>query len=522
MVVGAGGAGLRAAIEAKAKGARTAVVCKSLLGKAHTVMAEGGVAAALAVTFPEDTWRVALPRHDARRQVPQQLAHGADPRAGGARARPRARGVGRRVRPHARRPHRPAPVRRAHLLAPRAHGRPHRPRDDPHAPGPRGRTRGSTSSWRRRSPTCSCTGGAIAGAARLLPRTRASSSSSAARAVVLATGGIGKAWTVTSNSWEYTARRAGPRLPRRRRPHRLRVRAVPPDGDGVAAEHPRRAGHRGRARRGRHPPERDGRAVHVPLHARDVPRRVRRDEEECRRWVEGDRKKNRRPPELLTRDVVARAIRDEVREGRGSPHGGVFLDISYRARRVHQEEAPVDVPPVQGAGDVDITKEPMEVGPTMHYHMGGVRVNAETAQSTVPGLFAAGEVAGGDARREPPGRQLALRPPRLRPPRGPSAAELRREAARRPASRRAEVEARDRELTSRRSSATRGDPPLRGARAAPEGHERRRRHRARRGRPRDGRRASSARWRRSARDRAAPPATACSTPAGTSRSTCAT
>jgi succinate dehydrogenase / fumarate reductase flavoprotein subunit len=119
------------------------------------------------------------------------------------------------------------------------------------------------------------------------------------------------------------------------------------------------------------------------------------NEDECRRWVEGDRKNNRRPPELLTRDVVARAIRDEVRQGRGSPHGGVFLDISYRPAEYVMRKLPSMYHQFKELGDVDITKEPMEVGPTMHYHMGGIRVDAETAMSTVPGLFAAGEVAAG-------------------------------------------------------------------------------------------------------------------------------
>ncbi len=139
-------------------------------------------------------------------------------------------------------------------------------------------------------------------------------------------------------------------------------------------------------------------------------------EEEADAWYD-DHINNRRTPDLLPRDEVARAINSEVKAGRGSPHGGVFLDIaSRRTPEYIRRRLPSMYHQFMELAGVDITAEPMEVGPTCHYMMGGVRVDAETQAATVPGLFAAGEVAGRHARREPPGRQLALGPHRLRPP----------------------------------------------------------------------------------------------------------
>ena len=129
---------------------------------------------------------------------------------------------------------------------------------------------------------------------------------------------------------------------------------------------------------------------------------------------EGRETDARRPPELSTRDNVARAIYTEVREGRGSPHGGVFLDISYLPPDHVRRKLPSMYDQFKELADVDITAGPMEVGPTTHYVMGGIRVDAETGTTTVPGLFAAGEVVGRDARREPPRRQLAVGPAGVR------------------------------------------------------------------------------------------------------------
>ena len=141
-------------------------------------------------------------------------------------------------------------------------------------------------------------------------------------------------------------------------------------------------------------------------------------DEEAARWVtalsEGRETDARRPPELSTRDNVARAIYTEVKEGRGSPHGGVFLDISYLPPETVRRKLPSMYEQFKELADVDITTGPMEVGPTTHYVMGGIRVDAETGATTVRGLFAAGEVGRRDARREPAGRQLAVRPARVR------------------------------------------------------------------------------------------------------------
>ena len=217
-----------------------------------------------------------------------------------------------------------------------------------------------------------------------------------ARAVVLATGGTGKAWRITSNSWEYTgdghalAYHAGADL------IDMEFQQFHPTGmlwprsvrgtlvtEGVRGE--------GGILRNS-----DGKRFMFEY----IPDLFKEDtadtEEESQRWVRGDRKNNRRPPELLTRDIVARAIKKEVEQGRGSPRGGAFLDIaSQRSAEYIKKKLPSMYHQFMKLADVDITKEPMEVGPTCHYAMGGVRVDAETAASTVAGLYAAGEVAGG-------------------------------------------------------------------------------------------------------------------------------
>ena len=203
IVIGAGGAGLRAAIEAAAQGVSVGLICKSLLGKAHTVMAEGGIAAAMGNVWPRGQLAGPLPRHHARRQDAQQLAHGPAARPGGARAGAGAGALGGPVRSHQGRADLPARLRRPPLRAAGPRGRPHRPGDDPHAPVPRHPPGHRRLHGVQRSSACS----------RTAIGSRAPSATGArtarcvvfkAKAVVLATGGIGKAWKVTSNSWEYT------------------------------------------------------------------------------------------------------------------------------------------------------------------------------------------------------------------------------------------------------------------------------------------------------------------------------
>ena len=259
----------------------------------------------------------------------------------------------------------------------------------------------------------------------------------------------------------------------------------------------------------------------------DIPENYRSqtasDEEEGWRYTQGD-KSARRPPELLTRDHVARCIRREVREGRGSPHGGVFLDISWISKKLQNAEEHIKrkLPSMyhqfKELADIDITKEPMEVGPTTHYVMGGVLVDADTQMSSVPGLFAAGECAAGHQRRQPPGRQLALGPAGVR--------QARRRPRRRVHPRRGSPAARARRRAGRGRGA-RGAGAVRPARrraalcrpARPAGADAgQRRHRA--DRERDVARARGDR-RRCARAPRAPasPAIATTIPAGTPRST---
>ncbi|MEE3218802.1 MAG: FAD-binding protein, partial [Planctomycetota bacterium] len=220
------------------------------------------------------------------------------------------------------------------------------------------------------------------------------------KAVILATGGIGRCWEITSNSWEYTA--DGHAMAMWAGADLIDVEFVqfhptgmvwPPSVKGTLITE----GVRG-----------EGGVLLNNEHKRfmfdNIPEMFQGEfadsQEEATRWVEavvaGRRPDARRPPELLTRDVVARAIRREVREGRGSPHGGVFLDIaSRRSPSEIKKKLPSMYHQFKELADVDITTDPMEVGPTCHYTMGGVRVDAETQESTVPGLFAAGEVGGG-------------------------------------------------------------------------------------------------------------------------------
>ena len=393
VVVGAGGAGLRAAIEASARGARTALVCKSLLGKAHTVMAEGGIAAALGNVYAEDNWRV----------------HFRDTMRGG-----KLLGNWRMAQIHAQE----APERVLELeewgalfdrttdgrILQRDFGG-HRYARLAHVGDRTGlemiRTLQHHAVHRGIDVFMECTvtrllkdGDRIAGAFGYW-RESGRFVIFRAPAIVLATGGIGKAFRITSNSWEYTgdghalALWAGADL--------IDMEFVqfhptgmvwPPSVRGILVTE----GVRG-----------DGGVLQNSAGERFMFRYISEmfraetaeTEEEADRWYT-DKKNARRTPDLLPRDEVARAINTEIKEGRGSPHGGVYLDIASRRDAEYvKRRLPSMYHQFIELADVDITKEPMEVGPTCHYMMGGVRVDADTQASTVPGLFAAGEVAGG-------------------------------------------------------------------------------------------------------------------------------
>jgi succinate dehydrogenase / fumarate reductase flavoprotein subunit len=392
VVVGAGGAGLRAAIEATDRGARTALVCKSLLGKAHTVMAEGGIAAAMGNVYPEDNWRVhfrdtmrggkmlnswrmaQLHAQEAPDRVYELEEWGAlfdrtaDGRIlqrdfGGHRFA-RLAHVGDRTGLEMIRTLQHRAVASGvevfmectvtHLLT-----------DD-------GRIAGAVAYWRE--------------SGRLVVFR--------AKAVVLATGGIGKAWQVTSNSWEYTgdghalALWAGADLVDMEFVQFHPTGMVwPPSVRGILVTE----GVRGDGGVLRNAEGRRFMFDHIPEMFRSE---TAETEEEADRWY--DDKSVRRTPDLLPRDEVARAINTEVKEGRGSPHGGVFLDIASRRDAEYiKRRLPSMYHQFKELADVDITREPMEVGPTCHYVMGGVRVDPDTQAATVPGLFAAGEAAGG-------------------------------------------------------------------------------------------------------------------------------
>ena len=403
LVVGAGGAGLRAAIAASAAGARTGVVCKSLLGKAHTVMAEGGVAAALANVDERDGWRVhfadtmrggqylndwrmaELHAREAPDRVRELEAWGALfdrtddgrilQRNFGGHAYPRLAHVGDRTGLEMIRTLQDHGVHRGiefhmevtifRILT---------------ADGPAGQGR-----------VCGAFG---------YDRERGRFHVYEANAVVLATGGIGRAYRITSNSWEYTgdghalAYEAGADL--------IDMEFVqfhptgmvwPPSVRGILVTE----GVRGE---GGILVNSEGRRFmfdEIPPLYRD---QTADSPEEGWRYTQGD-KDARRPPELLTRDHVARCIVREVKEGRGSPHGGVYLDIAWIKEKLPDAEERImkKLPSMyhqfKELADLDITEQPMEVGPTTHYVMGGIRVDAESQRSTVPGLYAAGECAAG-------------------------------------------------------------------------------------------------------------------------------
>jgi succinate dehydrogenase / fumarate reductase flavoprotein subunit len=398
LVIGAGGAGLRAAIAASAAGVSVGVVCKSLLGKAHTVMAEGGIAAALANVDERDGWKV----------------HFADTMRGGQYLND-----WRMAELHARE----APARVAELEAWGAlfdrtdDGRILQRNFGGHAyprlahVGDRtglemirtlqdhGVHRGIDFHMEVTITRLLEDDGRIAGAFGY-DRERGRFSIFRAGAIVLATGGIGRAYKITSNSWEYTgdghtlAYDAGAELQDMEFVQFHPTGMVwPPSVRGILVTE----GVRGEGGVLRNSEGRRFMFDDIPALYTD---QTAADEDEGWRYVRGDRAA-RRPPELLTRDHVARMILREVREGRGSPHGGVFLDIAWIEERLSDAAAHIrrKLPSMyhqfKQLADLDITRAPMEVGPTTHYAMGGVRVDGETQMTSVPGLFAAGECASG-------------------------------------------------------------------------------------------------------------------------------
>ncbi len=398
LVIGAGGAGLRAAIEASAAGCSVGMVCKSLLGKAHTVMAEGGVAAALANVDDRDNWKV----------------HFTDTMRGGQYVN-----NWRMAELHAKEA--PARVRELEAwgavfdrtkdgrILQRNFGGHKYPRLA-HVGDRTGlemiRTLQDHGVHQGIEVFMECTilrllkdGDRVVGAFGYY-RERGRFVTFHARAVVLATGGIGKAYKITSNSWEYTgdghslAYHAGAELVDMEFVQFHPTGMVwPPSVRGIlVTEGVRGEGGVLKNRQGER------------FMFKDIPELYRHqtadNAEEGWRYTQGD-KNARRPPELLTRDHVARCIVREVREGRGSPHGGVFLDIAWIREKLPnsaehiKRKLPSMYHQFKELGNIDITREPMEVGPTTHYVMGGVRVDGDTQMSTVPGLFAAGECAGG-------------------------------------------------------------------------------------------------------------------------------
>jgi succinate dehydrogenase / fumarate reductase flavoprotein subunit len=398
VIIGAGGAGLRAAIEASAAGAKTALVCKSLLGKAHTVMAEGGVAAALANLDDRDKWEVhfrdtmkggkylnqwrmaQIHAQESPRRVRELEEWGAVfdrtrdgrilQRNFGGHSYPRLAHVGDRTG--------------LELI---------RTLQD------RGVHQGIDVFMEYTMRSLLLDDGRVAGCFGY-ERESGRFVVFQSKSIVLATGGIGRCWEVTSNSWEYTA--DGHAMAMWAGAELIDMEFIqfhptgmvwPPSVKGTLITE----GVRGE---GGILTNNEGKRFMFD----NVPEMFQGDyaetEQEATDWVNsviaGEKAQCRRPPELLTRDVVARAIRREVRAGRGSPHGGVFLDIaSRRTADAIKKKLPSMYHQFKELADVDITTDPMEVGPTCHYTMGGVRVDPDTQETSIPGLYACGEVSGG-------------------------------------------------------------------------------------------------------------------------------
>jgi succinate dehydrogenase / fumarate reductase flavoprotein subunit len=393
LIVGAGGAGLRAAVEASAQGAKTALICKSLLGKAHTVMAEGGIAAALGNVWPEDNWQV----------------HFRDTMRGG-----KLLNNWRMAQIHAQE----APDRvleleewgalfdrtKDGLILQRDFGG-HRYARLAHVGDRTGlemiRTLQHHAVHKGIDVYMECTiqrllkDGERVGGAFGYWRESGRFVLFKAPAIVLATGGLGRCWEITSNSWEYTGDGIAMALSAGADLIDMEMTQFHPTGmvwpmsvRGLLVTE----GVRGDGGTLKNSEGRRFMFDYVPEFFRAE---TASDEREADAWYD-DKRNNRRTPDLLPRDEVARAINSEVKAGRGSPHGGVFLDIATRRDAAYiRRRLPSMYQQFRELADVDITKEAMEVGPTFHYMMGGVRVDADTAATTVPGLFAAGEVAAG-------------------------------------------------------------------------------------------------------------------------------
>jgi succinate dehydrogenase / fumarate reductase flavoprotein subunit len=398
LIVGAGGAGLRAAIEAANSGVSVGLICKSLLGKAHTVMAEGGMAAAMAHNDDRDSWKVhfadtmrggqyvnnwrmaEIHAKEAPDRVRELEGWGAvfdrtpdgriNQRNFGGHRYPRLAHVGDRTGLELIR------TLQDHAVQ-----------------------TGMTVHMEHTVVELLLDGGRAAGVLAY-DRERGRFMVFAAKAIVLATGGIGRAYRITSNSWEGTgdghalAYRAGAEL--------IDMEFIqfhptgmvwPPSVKGILVTE----GVRGE---GGILQNSEGRRFMFDDIPDNYKPQTASDPEEGWRYTQGD-KSARRPPELLTRDHVARCINREVKAGRGSPHGGVFLDIAWIKEKIKDSEAHIKrkLPSMyhqfKELADLDITREPMEVGPTTHYVMGGIRVDADSQESTIPGLFAAGECASG-------------------------------------------------------------------------------------------------------------------------------
>jgi succinate dehydrogenase / fumarate reductase flavoprotein subunit len=398
LVIGAGGAGLRAAIEASAAGVSVGVVTKSLLGKAHTVMAEGGVAAAMGHVDDRDNWRVHFA--DTMRGG-QYLNHPRMAELHAKEAPDRVRELEAWGALFDRTPDGRILQRNfgGHKYPRLAHVGDRTGLEMIRTLQDHGIHQGIDVHMECTVLTLLKDGGRVVGAFGY-DRERGRFKLFHAKAVVLATGGIGRAYRITSNSWEYTgdghslAYHAGASLKDMEFVQFHPTGMVwPPSVRGLLVTE----GVRG-----------EGGVLKNSNGKRfmfdDIPKNYRSqtadNPEEGWRYVTGD-KNARRPPELLTRDHVARCIVREVREGRGSPHGGVFLDIAWIKEKIpHAEEhikrkLPSMYHQFKQLGDIDITKEPMEIGPTTHYMMGGVSVDGDTQMSDVPGLFAAGECAAG-------------------------------------------------------------------------------------------------------------------------------
>jgi succinate dehydrogenase / fumarate reductase flavoprotein subunit len=398
LVIGAGGAGLRAAIEASAAGVKVGLVCKSLLGKAHTVMAEGGMAAALGNVDDRDNWRV----------------HFADTMRGGQYVN-----NWRMAELHAKEA--PARVHEleawgavfdrtpdgkilqrnfgGHRYARLAHVGDRTGLELIRTLQDHGIHQGIIVHMEHTIVTLLKDGDRVVGAFGY-DRERGRFKIFKARAVVIATGGIGRAYQITTNSWEGTgdgqslAYHAGAELADMEFVQFHPTGMIwPPSVAGLLVTEAVR-GEGGVLR------NKDGKRFMFD----DIPdlykNQTADNPEEGWRYCAGD-KNARRPPELLTRDHVARCIRREVKAGRGSPHGGVFLDIAWIKEKIPnaaehiKRKLPSMYHQFKQLADLDITQEPMEIGPTTHYAMGGIRVNGDTQLSTVPGLFAAGECAAG-------------------------------------------------------------------------------------------------------------------------------